>query len=207
MELTMTIDISAPSSRLSRRTALAAAALAGFGGTALAARGVAAHDGTPHADDGEDATFLFVQSGFTSGILDQATEGIQSWMLTLQGAPAQTVFFSDQPERIAGAMPTAQFLETLDFSADDPPNAALVIGTEDGADVVILELTEPAYDSAAGTLTFITTILDVEMLESSGYGFPSAPLGTADYPAEFGPASLFIDSLVGCSPLDPRGCK
>ena len=201
----MTIDISAPSSRLSRRHALAAAALAGFGGAALATRGVAAHDGTPHADDGEDATFLFVQSGFTSGILDQATEGVQSWMLTLQGAPAQTVFFSERPARIAGAITTQKFLETLDFSADDPPNAALVIGTEDGADVVILELTDPLYDADAGTLTYITRILDIDLLESSGYGFEVDPLGTDAYPPEFGPASLFIDSLLGCDPWDSCG--
>jgi hypothetical protein len=203
----MTIDVSTSSSRLSRRTALVAAAVAGFGGTALAARGAAAHDGTPHADDGEEATFLFVQSGFTSGILDQATEGVQSWMLTLQGAPAQTVFFSDRPARIAGAMPTAQFLETLDFSADDPPNAALVIGTDEGAAVVILELTEPVYDPDAAILTYITKILEIDVLITSGYGFPTDPLGPDAYPPEFGPASLFIDSLVGCNPLDPRGCK
>jgi hypothetical protein len=206
LELIMTTDISAPHARLSRRTALAAAALAGFGGAALATRGVAAHDGTPHPVEGGDAAFLFVQSGFTSGILDQATEGIQSWMLTLQGAPHQTVFFSDRPERIAGAISTERFLETLDFSADDPPNAALVIDTASGADVVILELTEPVYDPDAATLTYITKILDVDVLESSGYGFDVDPLGTDAYPPEFGPASLFIDSLLGCSPLDPRGC-
>ncbi len=195
------------SSELSRRRILAAAALAGLGGTALAARSAAAHDdhdGTPSPVAEVVATFLFVQSGFTSGILDQATEGVQSWMLTLQGAPAQTVFFSDRPARIAGAMPTAQFLETLDFSADDPPNAALVIGRDNGADVVILELTEPVYDPEAATLTYITKILEIDVLITSGYGFPTDPLGPDGYPAEFGPASLFIDSALGCSPWDPR---
>lgn len=195
------------SSELSRRRMLAAAALAGLGGTALAARSAAAQDGTPSPIAEDEATFLFVQSGFTSGILDQATEGVQSWMLTLQGAPAQTVFFSDRPARIAGAISTEQFLETLDFSAENPPNAALVIGTEDDADVVILELTEPVYDPEAATLTYITKILEIDMLETAGYGFTTDPLGPDAYPPEFGPASLFIDSLVGCNPLDPRGCK
>ena len=200
----MTIDVSPSSSELSRRRMLAVAALAGLGGTAFAARTAAAQDGTPSPMAEGEASFLFVQSGFTSGILDQATEGIQSWMLTLQGAPAQTVFLSDRPARSAGAITTAQFLETLDFSADDPPNAALVIGTEDGGDVVILELTEPVYDPDAATLTYITKILDIVVLESSGYGFEVDPLGPDAYPAEFGPASLFIDSLLGCSPWDPR---
>ncbi|MEZ4504540.1 MAG: hypothetical protein R2848_01470 [Thermomicrobiales bacterium] len=200
----MAFELSAPTSRLSRRTALAAAALAGFGGFALATHGVAAHDeGTPSAA-GDETAYLFVQSGFTSGMLDQATDGVQSWMLTLQGAPAQTVFFSDRPARIAGSVSTERFLELLDFSSDDPPNAALVIDTESGADVVILELTDPVYDAGDATLTYIAKILDVDVLESSGYGFESDPLGPDGYPAEFGPASLFIDSLLGCTPWDPR---
>ena len=207
----MTENASSPSSVHSRRTVLAAAALASLGGTALAVH-AGAQDASPipvqesspvPMEDGE-ASFLFVQSGFTSGILDQATDGVQSWLLTLQGAPAQTVFFSDRPERIAGAMSTQKFLHTLDFSADDPPNAALAIGTEDGADVVILELTQPVYDADAATLTYIAKILDVDMLETTGYGFATDPLGSDNYPAEFGPASLFIDSIMGCSPWDPR---
>lgn len=152
---------------------------------------------------GDETTFLFVQSGFTSGILDQATEGVQSWMLTLQGAPSQTVFFSDRPERVAGAVSTQRFLETLDFSPDNPPNAALVIGTDDGSSVVILELTDPVYDPDAATLTFITKILEIDTLEATGYGFTTDPLGPDAYPPEFGPASLFIDS-TGCNPWDPR---
>lgn len=209
----MTENVASPNSVHSRRSVLVATALASLGGTALVAHAAAQdaspvpiQDASPVPVEGGEATFLFVQSGFTSGILDQATEGVQSWMLTLQGAPAQTVFFSDRPARIAGAMSTQKFLETLDFSSDDPPNAALVIGTEDGADVVILELTDPVYDADASTLTYIAKILDVEVLETTGYGFPTDPLGPETYPAEFGPASLFIDSAVGCSPWDPRGC-
>lgn len=200
----MTADIPASSSQLSRRKALAAAALAGVGGAALITRGAAAQEASPVPVADDEATFLFVQAGFTSGILDQATDGVQSWLLVLQGAPAQTAFFSDRPARIAGAISTERFLELLDFSPADPPNAALVIGTDEGADVVILELTDPVYDAEAATLTYITTILEVDMLESTGYGFPIDPLGPDSYPAEFGPASLFIDSVVGCSPWDPR---
>jgi hypothetical protein len=202
-ELIMTLDISPPSSQLSRRRALAAAALAGFGGAALATRGVAAQEASPSPVAEEEVSYLFVQSGFTSGILDQATEGVQSWMLTLQGAPEQTVFFSERPTRIAGAISTERFLETLDFSADDPPNAALVIGVDEGATVVILELTEPVYDPDAATLTYITKILEIDVLITSGFGFPTDPLGPDTYPPEFGPSSLFIDS-TGCSPWDPR---
>jgi hypothetical protein len=192
-------------SDLTRRKVLAGAAVSAVTGAMLARSRAMAHDeGTPSPMAGDDTAYLFVQSGFESGILDQATEGIQSWMLTLQGAPAQTVFFSDRPERIAGAVATERFLELLDFSPEDPPNAALVVETDAGTDVIILELTDPVYDAAAGTLTYITKILDADQLEKSGYGFEVDPLGPDNYPAEFGAASLFIDSLLGCSPWDPR---
>jgi hypothetical protein len=193
-------------SDLSRRHMLAAAAMAAVAGTTLARTAARAQEGTPSPMAGEEVAYLVVQSGFESGILDQATEGVQSWMLTLQGAPAQTVYFSDRPERIAGAVSTERFLELLDFSPEDPPNAALVVESEASPDVIILELTEPRYDAAAGTLTYITKILDADQLENSGYGFETDPLGPDNYPAEFGAARLFIDSLLGCSPWDPRGC-
>lgn len=203
MEYLLSIPDAPTAFDLSRRRMLAGAA--GLAAAAAFTRGTLAHDATP-SPMADEATFLFVQTGFTSGILDQATEGVQSWMLTLQGAPAQTAYFTDRPERIAGAMSTADFLATLDFSSSDPPNAALVIDTEDGSDVVILELADPLYDADAATLTFITKILDVDMLEASGFGFSTDPLAAESAPAEFGLASLFIDSLVGCSPWDPRGC-
>jgi hypothetical protein len=194
-------------SDFSRRRMLTYAAMSAAAGSVLVASGTLAHDeGTPSPMAGDMTSYLFVQSGFSSGILDQATEGVQSWMLTLQGAPAQTIFFSDQPARIAGAISTQSFLELLDFSGDDPPNAALVIHNADGSDVIILELTAPVYDPDAETLTYITKILDADTLEHSGLGFATDPLGSDTYPPEFGAASLFIDSLVGCNPLDPRGC-
>ena len=91
-------------------------------------------------------------------------------------------------------------------SSEDPPNAALVVESDTGTDVIVLELTDPVYDAAAGTLTYITKVLDADQLEKSGYGFATDPLGPDNYPAEFGAASLFIDSLLGCDPWDPRGC-
>lgn len=196
-EIVSTVD-------LSRRRVLAAA-MGAVTGAAFVGQAALAHDeGTPSPMAGEMTAYLFVQSGFESGTLDQATEGVQSWLLTLQGAPAQTVFFSDRPARIAGAISTERLLELLDFSADDPPNAALVVESKTGTDVIVLELTDPVYDAAAGTLTYIAKILDADQLEQSGYGFATDPLGPDNYPKEFGAASLFIDSLLGCSPWDPR---
>ena len=129
-------------------------------------------------------------------------------VLTLGDASPMTIFFSDRPERLTGQLRNDLFAklwnEGKNGFKNDPPNAALVFGTEVGADVVILELTDPVYDPDAATLTYITKILDVEVLESSGYGFETDPLGPDAYPPEFGPASLFIDSLHGCR-WDIRG--
>ena len=92
------------------------------------------------------------------------------------------------------------------FDPSDPPNAALVIQTEDGTtDVVVLELTEPVYDAAAGTMAYVAMVLEgFAQLEASGAGFTEQPLPAASIPAAFGPSSLFIDSVLGCTPWDPR---
>jgi hypothetical protein len=52
--------------------------------------------------------------------------------LTLEHGLGQTVYFSDRPSRDVGATPTPRFLNTLGFSADNPPNAALIVDTEMG---------------------------------------------------------------------------
>ena len=39
---------------------------------------------------------------------------------------AATIYFSDRPERIFGDLPTQEFLDTLGFTPDFPPNAALI---------------------------------------------------------------------------------
>ncbi len=152
-----------------------------------------------------DASYLFVQSGFSSGTL--IADAGDTFNLVLQGAPEQTVFFSDRPSRVVGAVATKRFLEELGFDPSDPPNAALVIQTDDGtSDVIVLELTSPVYDAAAGTMSYVATLLEgFTQLEATGAGFTEEPLAADSIPAAFGPSSLFIDSLLsGCSPWDPR---
>ena len=106
--------------------------------------------------------------------------------------------------RSTGLVATAELLETLGFE-DDPPNAALLIQSDAGeTDVVILELTAPSYDPAAATLSFTAIVLADDVLETSGLSFVEQPLDSGALPTSFGPSSLFIDSLLGCSIVDPR---
>lgn len=192
--------------RASRRTALAATGL-GIAATSLGVlttHGATAQDATPvveelpgtvHPGAAADASeFLFVQS-FAGGSIAPVDADEGRFTLTLDGMNPQTIYFSDRPERVFGLATTATFLEGLGFTPDDPPNAALVVTTDNGAeDVVILELFDPVWDEASGTLTYTIQLL-------SGYtdpGLAFAALRQTDFdlPDTFGQGGLFID---GCS--------
>jgi hypothetical protein len=189
-------------SRITRRSLLATVGASGL--LALTNAGLSAHQATP---DAEQIAYLFVQAGFRSGTFQPAEDVEGGFLLTLEGAPAQTVFFSDRPARIAGSIPTAELLETLDFDGNDPPNAALVLqGTDGGTDIVVLELSRPKYDPAAGTLTYVVLPIEDERLDASDVGFTEAPVTIESIGAEFGPGSLFIDSLLGCNWGDTHNC-
>lgn len=192
--------------RLTRRTALLAAAT----GMSLAAAGAArmtahaAQDATPVGSPGAElASYLFVQAGFTAASLTPDAAG--ELTIVLEGAPAQTIFFSDRPNRFVGAAPTQQFLDVLGFDPSDPPNAALVAAEGDQVDVIVVALTAPVYDPVAATLTYTALVLEgYTELEATGTGFTVEPLAAGAIPATVGACTLFIDSLLGCSPWDPR---
>jgi hypothetical protein len=170
---------------------------------------VAAQDATPAPDatpvaEGEEPVFLFVQT-FASGRGDvnpgagtpsaggtPNPAGGAPFLLTLEGHTGQTIYFSDRPDRIVGALPTEDFLDQLGFTPENPPNAALVAEFRTGQGVVVLDLIEPGYDPESGTLVYGAEILE-------GYGGENLMPVLAEQvaerlPAEFGPAALFIDS-------------
>lgn len=194
----------------SRRSALKGGA-AGLGVAVLSGlrgRTGAAQEATPTATAGvvEEPTFLFVQTAASGtfvpnpGAGTPETDGTPTpgggadYLLTLEGHPGGTVYFSDRPERVFGEAPTDQFLDGLGFAADNPPNAALVAQTDMGEEVVVLELVEPVYDADAGTITYGANVLS----EYGGEGL--AHLGgraADDFLAEsFTRASLFIDDCA-----------
>ncbi|MBA2470121.1 MAG: hypothetical protein H0V37_12010, partial [Chloroflexia bacterium] len=143
---------------LNRRTALRALG-GGIAATGLGSR-AAAQVGTPVATPVESPEanrtyFLFVQT-FSSGTLQPHANDAEMYTLTLTGAAAQTVYFSDRPERIIGTVPTPQFLEGLGFTPTNPPNAALVAQTDAGEDIVVVELLNPLYTEGSGSNGAVT---------------------------------------------------
>ena len=83
-----------------------------------------------------------------------------TYTLTLEHGLGQTLYFSDRPERIVGAAPTAEFLAGLGFPPDNPPNAALVVETAPGRDRHRRGgAVNPAYDEATHTATYEAKVL------------------------------------------------
>jgi hypothetical protein len=197
--------------RTSRRTALGTALAGltlGFPDSVMAQDATPAPGATPAAT-GEKPAFMFVQTfgsghgevnpgaGTPTAAATPTADGTPApgggapFLLTLEGHSGQTVYFSDRPDRIVGAVPTQDFLDGLGFTPANPPNAALVAEFQAGQGVIIMELMTPDYDAAAGTLTY-----GVEGLGTfAGGGLePVARDHVVErLPAEFGPAALFID--------------
>jgi hypothetical protein len=173
--------------RLSRRAAIAAGGAA-LGMTAVGAAGEAA-PGAP--ETAADTVFLFVQS-FAAGLLvpDEARPG--AFTLTLADGLGHTLYFSDRPRRIVGALPTATFLDRLGFGPDNPPNAALLAHQDEThEDVVILELLNPRYDQATHTATYDVKLLqDLHRVDMT---FGQTPATEVDSARKYGASHLFID--------------
>lgn len=187
--------------RMDRRQAVAtgAAGLVLTGAAAATGLAQAAQDppatpeaalATPTPGAAEKTFFLFVQT-FSAGTLTPHATDPNFYTLTLSGHAAETVFFSDRPERIVGSLPTTEFLDTLGFSPDNPPNAALVAGEH----VVVLELINPVYEETFGPDGTVTLTYDVAILEDyAEEGLAHlARQTTGTVPESFDSASLFID--------------
>ena len=99
--------------------------------------------------------------------------------MTLTGVSPSVIFFSDRPQRVAGHVALAGFLDAWDEGSDsfaeDPPNAALSIVGDGQVTDVVVELANPVLEG--DDLTYEIVILDGEP------------------PATSGISSLFIDNL------------
>ncbi len=188
-----------------RRRALFGAAGGGLAAAlgAVALRPGAAQDdpadatpgATPSLPGDEGQEFLFVQV-FTDGTWTPNPDQEGVYILSLTGHAAQTIYFSDRPERVVGTVPTTRFLDGLGFTPANPPNAALVTPTADGQDVLVVELFNPVYTQVVGAIGDVSITYQARILDGySGTGL--APLAAqqidADLPAVLGPSSLFID--------------
>ncbi len=195
-------------SRFSRRNPLKFSGLglgaAALGGVAMH-RSAAAQDASPDASaqehlglpEGQRTYTMFVQTakGGTWAPKD-GEEGV--YTLTLTGLPAQTVYFSDRPERIVGTQTTSEFLQALGFVPDNPPNAALVTNTDEGEDILVIELFNPVYTNegeAGATLAYDARILE-NYHETELGGVAELQAAPDAMPATFDSASLFIDDCI-----------
>jgi hypothetical protein len=144
------------------------------------------------AEDEAVGSDLFVQA-FRAGTLTPDPDASGVYTLSLEGSMGQTVYFSDRPARRVGLVSTTILLEELGFTPADPPNAALVAQTAEGEDILVVELMNPRFDEAAGTLAY-----DVRLLaDYAGGGLADLAARQDDdqFASAFTTAHLFID---GC---------
>ena len=181
--------------RLSRRRAVATG---GLGLTAALmsrlAPTVQAQSATPVT--GGEIEVLFVQT-FGSATVDPGTTS-DTFTITLTGGTGQTVYFSDRPDRLAGTLPDAQFLDGRAFDPQDPPNAAIVTMTGEQQDILVVELRDPTIDTASGAVTYTAQVLDGQPEGDVLAGLAARQEDTAIGDA-LGPTTLFIDDLT-CAP-------
>ena len=172
--------------RRSRRAALRG----GGAGLALGALGrtrVQAQEATPVA--GGDEELLFVQT-FAAGTWTPKAGDATVFELALTGSSGHTIYFANRPARDVGSIPTERFLDFLGFGPENPPNAALVVGSTEGEDVLVVELLNPRLE--AGTLTYdARPLAEYQGQVLAGL---AAWQGDQELSAAFGPGSLFIDA-------------
>jgi hypothetical protein len=182
------------SARLTRRDGLREGSALALSPAAVTPGHAIAQVATPAVVDDTATAFLFVQT-FATGTISPKEDEVGAYLLELTGVSAQTIYFSDRPQRIVGAVPTAAFLAGLGFTPADPPNAALIAQTPGGEDVVVVELFDPVYSEAAdgvpAKLSYEIRVL--ADYDSAGLALFAARQVDEVPPASFGPASLFID--------------
>ncbi|HJR85310.1 MAG TPA: hypothetical protein VJ772_08090 [Nitrososphaeraceae archaeon] len=142
----------------------------------------------------ESPQFLAIQhaqSGTTSQI------NSTSYVLQLNDLANKTILFSDRPNRIVVTQTTQDFVGNWTNGEDsfqvDPPNAALVVLTENQADDVFeIELFNPIYDEDEKAIRYDFRVLG---------NVTSSP----DLPANLGKSVLIIDSSESKWPLQYSG--
>jgi hypothetical protein len=130
------------------------------------------------AADPSEIEYMFAQTATGMAVGDDGR-------ITLTGASAATLFFSDRPYRLTGHIPTDEFVgswgEGDDSFAQNPPNALLSIFEADAVNDVVVILSDPQLTN--GDLSYTIEVTDGDLAPSAG------------------PASLFID-MIG-RPLSP----
>ena len=136
----------------------------------------------------EKVRYIFVQSAHSGSFVP--VEGEMNYTLALEGVSAQTIAFSDRPERVVAQVSMQKFLDGFCFSSENPPNAAIeILEGNESEDVLVVELFDPVYDAANHTLQY-----NVSILEEPNHSYAIFnERHDESLPEHFGPAALFVD--------------
>ena len=142
---------------------------------------------TPGVNPHASSPITWTTSGKPTGKMDvlyvQNAKGVtlEKGMLVLRGVNSNTICFTDRPARLAGHLPTREFIplwsEGKDSFLKDPPNATLSIFSGDKVSDVVVEISNPVL--SGGNLTYNAKVLE----------------GSASING--GACTLFID-IIGC---------
>ena len=148
---------------------------------------------TQQEEADEKVRYMFVQSAHSGSFVP--VEGEMNYTLTLEGVSAQTIAFSDRPERVVEQVSMQKFLDGLGFSPENPPNAAIeILEGNESQDVIVVELFDPVYDAANETLQY-----NVSVLETPNHSYAIFnERHDKSLPEQFGPAALFVDDCEDC---------
>lgn len=173
--------------------------VAGFVAAGLLLVGLGAKVATSTSAAGEataeDYLWMLTAAGGTIDGIGKDT-GDEVLTLTLAGVSDHATQFADRPARDAYVISIPEFTDRWDsWFGSTAPNAVLsyqVVG-EARPRGIVLEIDDPDYDSAAGTITFVARHIH---RASDPHPDVIAPIEVAPRgaPASFRGASLFIDS-------------
>lgn len=168
-----------------------ALALAAIAVLAMVLLRVGANAGRVDALEHGQVSWLYSQTS-EGGELDDLGDG--TYRLIMRDVDPYTIQFSDRPDRLVEIIDTGHLVDRWEeLFADSAPNAVLVEHEPDGAtDSVVVVLTDPEYDPAAGELAYVVTILADEQhpdrVSDLGHAYVQPP-------ATMRTVSLFIDSV------------
>jgi hypothetical protein len=127
---------------------------------------VGAGAGAAAAEEQPKLQLMFVQTA------EDVQADPDAGTLRLKNVGSQTLYFSDRPERIAGHVTMANYLEEWKAGADnfgeDPPNATLSVyeaGQPDNT-LVVVELTDPVVEG--DDLVYHYKLINGEMPKAGG---------------------------------------
>jgi hypothetical protein len=200
--------------RRSRRRALAT----GVGGLSALALGgrvlpAMAQEATPAAQTSVPTT-VYVQLA-DEGRWTPKPEAPGVYLLTLIEPGEQTLSFTMAPDKFVATIRTEDLLESLGFTPEFPPNAAVEVVTPDGErDVLVVELMDPVYTPAGGVGTPAVLTYEARVLNAyRGTGLQEWATDVEDdqLPTEFEQVSLFIDNgcwgYTGCYLVEADGLR